>query len=54
MLSAALGQALGGEDRNQPSWELPGEGKFELSPEDLGKLGGGAVRKSMEDNGSII
>lgn len=40
MLSAALGQALGGEDRNQPPWELPGEGKFELSPEDLAKLRG--------------
>lgn len=31
-------QALGGEDGNQQSWELPGEGKFELSPEDSGKL----------------
>ena len=43
-------QVLGGEDANQPSWELPGEGKLELSPEDLGELW--EARKSMEDEGS--
>lgn len=37
--SAAL-EAPGGEHRNQPPWELPGEGQFELSPEDLGSRGG--------------
>ena len=43
-------QALSGEDACQPSWELPGEGKLELSPEDSGELW--EVRKSMEDEGS--
>ena len=43
-------QALGSEDASQPSWELPGEGKLELSPEGSCELW--EVRKSMEDEGS--